>query len=277
MIIFLLLIIIIILYFIKEINFINKLSNNKLSNNKLSNNKLSNNKLSNNKLSIDIFNYEIFPVKKISLLYLNPFLLKSYNDIFNEIKTYNKYDPNTYITFTELPLSNSDTNLLDWFGFTNGIIKYSIDTILKLIKKKQVISSKITQNLVYLNKYYEIVYGKKQINIYKKYINNDLNKKLESNIILQNLYKLYCYNKYILLDIIKLNNNSNNSNNNNSNNNNSNNLDKNQKKILQDIKKYVTDNKNQYKINLHLLNLHINNLHKKINKKSKSLFNKIIN
>ena len=254
-IIFLLLIIIIILYFIRELNFINKLINNKLTN------------LSN------IFNYEIIPVKKICLLYFNPFLIKSYNNIFNEIKKYNKYDPKTYITFIELSLSDSDTNFLDWFGFVNGVIKYSIDTILKLIKKKEVISSKITQNLVYLNKYYELIYDKNKINNYKKYMNNGLNKKLESNLILQNLYKLYCYNKCIFIDIIK-------NKNSKLNNNLNNNLDKNQKRILQDIKKYVIDDKNEYKTNLHLLNIHINNLHKtknnKLNKKSKSLFYKFL-
>jgi hypothetical protein len=243
-IIFLLSIIIFILFFIKEIKIIKQLSLNEINNKNNKKNKKDN-----------IFNYEMIPIKKLTLMYYNPFLLKIYKCILDDIKQYKKYDPNSYIIFCQLDLSSSDLALLDWFGYVNGIIKLCIDTLIKLIKNKEKISVNFINKIELLNRYYDIYY---KDNGYKKFMNKNLdkkyldNKKLNNNIILQNLYKIYNKHRYIFSLIIKTS------------------TDTKKNDLLKQIKKYINDDKNLY-----MLNAHLNNLDYKKIKNKKELFNNI--
>ena len=209
--------------------------------------------LKSNKIKKNIFNFESLPIKKLTVLYYNPVLLDIYQEIYKIIKEHNKYDYKAYITFSELKLSSSDLIFLDWFGYINGIIKYSIDTVIKLIKKKENISINFINKLKLLNFYYSIYYKN---NKYKKYMSKELNnKKLESNLILQDLYKIYDHQKQIFLLIF-------------------NNCYDKKNDIHKEIKKYISDNNselnNNNKLNnknMYLLNLTLNNNSKLNNSK----------
>ena len=184
LIIFFLIIMIFIIYYIKQINFIRQISNKS------------------NKIKINLFN--ISSIDKYKLLYYNPLLIHIYQSLLITIKSYNKYDYKSYIIFSKLKLSHPDLLFLDWFGFINGIIKYSIDTVKKLIRKKENISTTYIINIKLLNFYYKVFYTNYDKKYLSKLISKEINsKKLESNIILQNLYQLYYIQKEIFLHFFK--------------------------------------------------------------------------
>ena len=195
-IIFILIIIIFILYYLKQINFIKKLINIKKNNNYNHNN---------------IF--KVSYIYKYQLLYYNPILINLYELILKNNIYYNIYDYKSYIVFSNLKLSTSDVILLDWFGFINGIIKLSIDTITKLLKKNnnQQILNSFGDNIKSLKLYYHTMYIK--FNNKNKYINKQIQKyihkyikykKLKNNILLQDLYYIYYVQKLLFQNIIKI-------------------------------------------------------------------------
>jgi hypothetical protein len=192
-IIFILIIIIFILYYLKQINFIKTLIN------------IKHNKHNNHN---NIF--KVSYIYKYKLLYYNPILINLYELILKDIKYYNIYNYKSYIVFSNLKLSSHDIILLDWFGFINGIIKLSIDTITKLLKKNinhQILKS-FGDNIKSLKLYYHTMYIKFNNNKYinkqiQKYINTHIkHKKLKNNIILQDLYYIYYVQKQLFQEIV---------------------------------------------------------------------------
>jgi hypothetical protein len=229
-IIFILIIIIFILYYLKQINFIRTLINIKNNHNK------------NNNL------FDVSHFYKYKLLYYNPILINLYQIILKDIKYYNIYNHKSYIIFTNLKLSSSDIILLDWFGIINGIIKLSIDTIIKIFKKNKNILKSLGDNIKSLKLYYDTMYVKFSNKINNKQIykfielqikKNIKQKQLKNNDIIRDLYYIYYIQRKLFLEIFKKSNKNN--------------------KIYFKISKYIKKNKDIYLLNL-TLNNKLNNI-----------------
>lgn len=119
----------------------------------------------------------------------NPIILHFYEKLYLSFKKINKYNYKSYIIFNHIKLSSYDRIYLDWISYTSGIIKMAIDTIIKYIKKKNVISIDFVKKLNQLKLYYTIFYEKIDSNkIIKNIKKNHKNKNIQSNPIIYNLY-----------------------------------------------------------------------------------------
>lgn len=119
----------------------------------------------------------------------NPVLMYLYENLYKSLKVFNKYDYKSYIIFTKIKTSNENQIYLDWISYTCGTIKMSIDTVIKVLKKKQNINQDFINNLAKLKLFYRI--NSRNININK--INKNIakyckNKSIQSNRIIFNLF-----------------------------------------------------------------------------------------
>jgi hypothetical protein len=156
-------------------------------------------------LNVDILNNSKIINKSLSffdkslLLYNNPYLIKLYKKILNNLKKINKYDIKSYYSKLDINLPYDALIFMDWFSITYGIIKLSQDTIIKLIKLKENISTDLIYNINKLYNYY--LYIEKifkninisQLNKYKnkKYKNDSLIKLIKIEELLKNLFIKY--------------------------------------------------------------------------------------
>lgn len=167
-IIFILFIFLIIVILIKPINTIKKF-NNKINNLK----------------EINTLNF----YNKYMYYHYNPILLYLYENLYESLKKINKYDSKSYIIFNKLNISTNDKLILDWISYTGGVIRMSIDSIIKIIKKNDKLNDEFVNNIAKLKLFYQLFY--KNINEsvinknIKKYIHN---KKLYNNKVLFNLF-----------------------------------------------------------------------------------------
>lgn len=201
----------------------------------------------------NISNQSIF--KKYILYQHNPILLYLYENLYKSLKKINKYDYKSYIIFTNIKTNTNDQLILDWISYTSGLIKMSIDNIIKILKKKEIINDEFINNLAKLKLFYNIFYRnidentlhKKTTNIIKN--NKSINKKIKNNKIIYNLFYINEILNNISLDYF-------------------NNLNK--LKLSNEIKNIIKNNKNE---NYYLLNSILNNrLDKKYLSSKSSLF-----
>ena len=178
-----------------------------------------------------------------------------YENLYKSLKIFNKYDYKSYIIFTKLKTSNENQIYLDWISYTCGIIKMSIDTVIKVLKKKQNINQDFINNLAKLKLFYRI--NSRNVNVNKinkniaKYVKN---KSIQSNRIIFNLF----YINEILINVYTRFFNS---------------LDK--SKISQNIKKII---KEEDKNNYYLYNSYLNNrLNKRYLQNNLSSFSEYFN
>jgi hypothetical protein len=228
-IIFLLLIFLIMIILLKQINHIRKF-----------------------KRSINTFT-PIVKLKKYDQLIFyssNPVLMYLYEKLYRSLKPFNKYDHKSYIIFTKIKTSNENQIYLDWISYTTGIIKMSIDTVIKMLKKKQNINQDFINNLAKLKLFYGINSRNIDINkINKNIIKYIKNKSIQTNRVIFNLFYINEILKNIYIKFF-------------------NSLDK--SKLSKNIKKILKD---EDKNNLYLYNSYLNNrLNKRYLQNKNSLF-----
>ncbi len=119
----------------------------------------------------------------------NPLLMYLYEKLYKSLQPFNKYDHKSYIIFTKIKTSNENQIYLDWISYTSGIIKMSIDTVIKMLKKKQNINQDFINNLAKLKLFYRFYYRNIDINKVNKNITKYVhNKSLRTNRIIFNLF-----------------------------------------------------------------------------------------
>jgi hypothetical protein len=213
-IIFLLIIFLIMVILLKQINHIRKLKKN-----------------------INTFRPIVKLKKYDQIIYpSNPLLMYLYEKLYKSLKPFNKYDHKSYIIFTKIKTSNNNQIYLDWISYTSGVIKMSIDTVIKMLKKKQSINQDFINNLAKLKLFYRVYYRNIDTNkINKNIIKYVHNKSIQTNRVIFNLF----YINEILINIYT---------------NLFNSLDK--SKLSHNIKKII---KYEDKNNLYLYNSYLNN------------------
>ncbi len=180
----------------------------------------------------------------------NPVLMYLYEKLYRSLKPFNKYDHKSYIIFTKIKTSNENQIYLDWISYTTGIIKMSIDTVIKMLKKKQNINQDFINNLAKLKLFYGINSRNIDINkINKNIIKYIKNKSIQTNRVIFNLFYINEILKNIYIKFF-------------------NSLDK--SKLSKNIKKILKD---EDKNNLYLYNSYLNNrLNKRYLQNKNSLF-----
>jgi hypothetical protein len=181
----------------------------------------------------------------------NPLLMYLYEKLYKSLKPFNKYDYKSYIIFTKIKISNENQIYLDWISYTSGIIKMSIDTVIKMLKKKQSINQDFINNLAKLKLFYTL--NSRNIDINK--INKNITKYIHNKSIQKNrlIYNLFYINEILTNIYIKF----------------FDSLDK--SKLSLNIKKII---KEEDKNNIYLYNSYINNrLNKKYLQNKNSSFN----
>jgi len=163
-----LLVFLIIIILLKQINHIKKFNKN------------------NNNLK-SIFNHNLYD--KYIFFQKNPIIFYLYENIYKSLQKINKYDHKSYIIFTKIKTASSDKLSLDWMSYTGGMIKMSIDSIIKIIKKKENINSDFINNIAKLKLYYQLFYKNIDMNTINKNISKYIhNKKIKSNRVIYNLF-----------------------------------------------------------------------------------------
>lgn len=166
----------------------------------------------------------------------NPILMYLYEKLYKSLKLFNKYDYKSYIIFTKIKISNENQIYLDWISYTSGIIKMSIDTVIKMLKKKQNINQDFINYLAKLKLFYSLNFRNIDINKINKNISKYIhNKSIQTNRVIFNLF----YINEILTNVYTRFFNS---------------LDK--SKLSQNIKKII---KQEDKYNFYLYNSYLNN------------------
>lgn len=133
----------------------------------------------------------IVKIKKYDLIiyHSNPLLIYLYEKLYKSLKPFNKYDHKSYIIFTKIKTCNQNQIYLDWISYTSGMIKMSIDTVIKILKKKQNINQDFINNLAKLKLFYRFYNRDIDINKINKNINKYVhNKSIRTNRIIFNLF-----------------------------------------------------------------------------------------
>ena len=179
---------------------------------------------------------------KYILFYHNPLILYLYENLYRSLKPINKYDYKSYIVFTKIKISSDNQILFDWISYTSGIIRMSIDSVIKILKKKENLNHEFINNIAKIKLYYTMINIKVNIDkVNKNIIKNVHNKLLQSN---KTIFNLFYINEILNNIYIKF----------------FDNLDK--SKLSLNIKKIIKYNNNNN--NIYLYNSYLNN---RLNKK----------
>lgn len=218
-IIFILIIIIIIIILLKQINSIKKF-------------KKCNNKLKSIVVLKKFDKYILFPN--------NPIILYLYEKLYRFLKTINKYDYKSYIIFTKIKTSTDNQIFFDWISYTSGTIRMSIDSVIKILKKKEYLNNDFINIIAKIKLYYTIFNIKVNIDkVNKNIIKNVHNKLLQTNTVIFNLFYIYEILNNMTINFFS-------------------NLDKSKMSI--NIKKIIKENTDNYKNNnIYLYNSYLNN------------------
>ena len=174
---------------------------------------------------------------KYMLFPYNPIILYLYENLYNTLKPINKYDYKSYIVFTKIKLSTDNQILFDWISYTSGVIRMSIDSVIKLLKKKENLNHEFINNIAKIKLYYTLINIKVNMNkVNKNIIKNVHNKLLQSNKIIFNLFYINEILNNIYITFFE-------------------NLDK--SKLSTHIKKIIKENNNNN--NIYLYNSYLNN------------------
>jgi hypothetical protein len=135
---------------------------------------------------------------KIHLTNKNPVLIYLFENFYNSLKLFNKYNYKKYIIFNNLKISQNDKDILDWISYTGGSINMAIDSVIKMIKSKQQIPIEFINNVAKLKLHYAIfkLIKNPDDNIRK------INKKYMKNKVILNLLFIDTVLKEIYIDII---------------------------------------------------------------------------